>query len=48
MKHGHGRVWFTLDAKTPSPQPSPAQARLGELATLDCPHPQADADGERE
>jgi error-prone DNA polymerase len=32
---------------TPSPQPSPAQARLGELATLELPHPLADADGRR-
>jgi protein ImuB len=29
----------------PSPCPSPAQARLGKLASLQCPHPQADADG---
>jgi len=29
----------------PSPQPSPAQARLGELATSECPHSQANADG---
>ncbi len=29
----------------PSPCPSPAQARLGELATLKRPHPQADVDG---
>ena len=33
------------EAHHPSPCPSPAQARLGELATLECPHPQADADG---
>ena len=35
----------TLEKARPSPQPSPAQARLGELATLECPHPQADVDG---
>ena len=29
----------------PSPCPSPGQARLGELATLGCLHPLADADG---
>ncbi len=28
----------------PSPQPSPTQARLGELVTQKCPYPQADAD----
>ena len=28
----------------PSPCPSSAQARFGELATLECPHPRADAD----
>ncbi len=30
---------------SPHPSPLPAQARLGELASLECPHPQADADG---
>jgi hypothetical protein len=29
----------------PSPQPSPTQARLGELATPKCPYPRADTDG---
>jgi pyruvate dehydrogenase E2 component (dihydrolipoamide acetyltransferase) len=29
----------------PSPQPSPTQARLGELAILESPHPQADTVG---
>ena len=35
----------TLETARPSPQPSPTQARLGELATLESPHPQSDADG---
>jgi hydrogenase expression/formation protein HypC len=32
-------------ADLPSPQPSPTQARLGELASLERPHSQANADG---
>ena len=31
--------------RNPSPPPSPAQARLGDPATMERPHPQADADG---
>jgi cobyrinic acid a,c-diamide synthase len=31
-------------ANLPSPQPSPMQARPGELAALECPHSQANAD----
>ncbi|MFZ1109523.1 MAG: L-glutamate gamma-semialdehyde dehydrogenase [Rhodomicrobium sp.] len=34
-----------LLGRNPSPQPSPAQVRLGELATPRCLHPRADADG---
>jgi cobaltochelatase CobN len=37
-------LFDTLSARH-SPCPSPAQARLGEHAILECPHPQADADG---
>ena len=36
---------FDTLASLPSPCPSPAQARLGELASLESPHPRADADG---
>jgi nitrogenase molybdenum-cofactor synthesis protein NifE len=32
-------------ANLPSPQPSPTQARLGELAASKCPHSRANADG---
>jgi pyruvate dehydrogenase E1 component beta subunit len=35
-------------AMAPSPQPSPAQARLGELASLRHPHPQVVVQGARE
>jgi hypothetical protein len=34
-------------SQRPSSCPFPAQARLGELAILEYPHPQADAEGRR-
>ncbi len=40
-----GRTGVSVGAAFPSPQPSPPQAHLGELAALACPHPRADADG---
>jgi cobaltochelatase CobN len=36
---------FDTLASLPSPRPSPAHSRLGELASLESPHPRADADG---
>jgi excinuclease ABC subunit C len=42
-----GETAASEETYRPSPCPSPTQARHGELATLECPHPPADAVGER-
>ncbi len=34
-----------IEGFNPTPCPSPTQARLGELATQECPYPLADMDG---